>query len=185
MSNGAGFSALPRVERIRIIVWSGARVVIGIAFILFCLALVPERPTSLGFLPALIMVGGAVLYILFFRRQLTGIRHARFPIARATEALILTAAMFLAIFAAIYVLVSANDPGAFTEPLTRFSAYYFSLTVLATVGFGDISPTSTLARSICMVQMALDLAFIAVTVRVLTTVARQAMSARQAGTTGE
>ena len=129
-------------------------------------------------LPLLVAVAATALYIWFFRRQVRLVAQARFPTLRAVEALILVAAMFLALFSMIYVMVSLSDPPAFTEPLDPFTGYYFSLTVLATVGFGDITPVTTLARSITMVQMALDLAFIAVVIRVFTTSARRALIAR-------
>jgi hypothetical protein len=86
--------------------------------------------------------------------------------------------MFLAVFAAIYVMISSQSPGSFTEPLDHFTAYYFALTVLATVGFGDITPISDGARLACMVQMALDIAFIGATVKILGGTASRAMRER-------
>ena len=103
---------------------------------------------------------------------------AKFPSLRAGEALILVAAMFLAMFAMVYVLISERDPASFTEPLDAFTSYYFALTVLATVGFGDITPVDTLARSLTMVQMALDLVFIAVVIRVIGAVTKKALGNR-------
>ena len=105
---------------------------------------------------------------------------ARYPTLRAVEALILTATMFLAIFAMVYVMISVSDPSAFSEPLDSFNAYYYSLTVLATVGFGDIAPNTVPARSVTMVQMALDIAFIAVLIRVMGGAAKKALIRRAA-----
>ena len=89
--------------------------------------------------------------------------------------MVLIGALFLAIFAAIYAMMSQADPNAFTEHLDHFNAYYFALTILATVGFGDITPTTHAARLVAMVQMSLDLVFLAVVVRLLTKVATRAM----------
>jgi voltage-gated potassium channel len=50
--------------------------------------------------------------------------------------------------------------------------------VLATVGFGDIAPNSVPARSVTMVQMALDIAFIAVLIRVMGGAAKKALLQR-------
>ena len=85
----------------------------------------------------------------------------------------------LAIFAVIYVLISEGNPESFTEPLDRFTAYYFALTVLATVGFGDITPVTTLARAVTMIQMSLDLALIAVLVKVMGGAAKSALGKRK------
>ncbi|MFN8172742.1 MAG: potassium channel family protein [Candidatus Nanopelagicales bacterium] len=157
---------------------TAVRLFLGFWVIFGILQLVPEDADGRFALPLLVAVAATALYIWFFRRQVRLVAQARFPTLRAVEALILVAAMFLALFSMIYVMVSLNDPPAFTEPLDPFTGYYFSLTVLATVGFGDITPVTTLARSITMVQMALDLAFIAVVIRVFTTSARRALIAR-------
>lgn len=152
----------------------GAGIVIAIM-----LALVPDEADVTLALPILLGVVATVLYLWFFRHQMRGVYKARYPTIRAAEALILVAAMFLALFSMAYVLISADNPGAFTEPLTSFSAYYYALTVLATVGFGDIAPNTVSARSVTMVQMALDIAFIAVVLRVMTGTARKALMARE------
>ncbi len=154
------------------------RLFLGFWIIFGILQLVPQDADGRFVLPLVIAAVAVVLYVWFFRRQVRSIYQARFPTLRAVESLILVAAMFLAIFSMVYVMISLSDPPAFTEPLDPFVGYYFSLTVLATVGFGDITPVSTVARSVTMVQMAFDLAFIAVVIRVFTSSARRALAAR-------
>ena len=142
------------------------------------LSLVPDTPDNRFALPFLVAAGFIVAYIWFFKRQLGAVYHAKFPTLRAAEALVLAAAMFLAIFSMIYVMQSMQDPQAFTEQLDPFTSYYFSLTVLATVGFGDITPVSTAARSVTMVQMALDLVFVAMLIRIVGGAAKLALQQR-------
>lgn len=154
------------------------RLLLGLLFILLMLALVPKHPGDPVVYPIGLALLGIVVYIWFFRRQVRGVYRSRYPTLRALESLILVAAMFLAIFTMVYVMVSINDPGAFTEPLDSFNGYYFSLTVLATVGFGDIAPNTVTARSFTMVQMALDIAFIAVIIKVMSGAARKAIQQR-------
>lgn len=169
---------LPRIsrrEQTRLVIASFARVVVGLALIFVALSLVPERPDARVVAPIFLVIVGVTVYIWFFRRELKRVRASRYPYVEAAEAIVLVAAMFLAIFAAFYVVISTADPGAFTEDLTHFSAYYFALTVLATVGFGDITPVSTLARATAMVQMAIDIAFVAIIVRVVFSAARQSV----------
>ena len=155
------------------------RMFLGFWVIVWMLNLVPDEPDGRVLFPCLIAVLAIAIYAWFFRHQLRSIDASRFPTLRAAEALVLVAAMFLAIFAMIYVMISQATPQAFTEDLNAFTAYYFSLTVLATVGFGDITPVSVLARSITMVQMALDLVFIAVLIRVVGGAARRAVARRE------
>ena len=154
------------------------RMFVGFWVIFFTLTLVPNEADGRFALPLAIAVLAVVGYAWFFKRQLAGVYKAKFPTLRAVEALVLVAAMFLAVFSMIYVMISLSDPQAFTEELEPFNSYYFSLTVLATVGFGDITPVTTLARSVTMVQMALDLVFVAVLIRVIGGAARRALQER-------
>lgn len=154
------------------------RMFIGFWVIFFTLTLVPDTPNGMFAIPLGLAILAVVFYIWFFKRQLAGVYKARFPTLRAAEALVLVAAMFLAVFAMIYVMISLNDTAAFTEELSPFNSYYFALTVLATVGFGDITPVTTLARSVTMVQMALDLVFVAVLLRIIGGAAKRALQER-------
>ena len=52
------------------------------------------------------------------------------------------------------------DPEHFSEPLTRLDAAYFTVTVFATVGFGDIVAVSQAARTVAIVQMVGDLVLV-------------------------
>jgi hypothetical protein len=51
--------------------------------------------------------------------------------------------------------------------MSRVGALYFTVTVFATVGFGDIVPVTDAARIVVMVQMVGDLVLVGVGVRVL------------------
>ncbi len=70
-------------------------------------------------------------------------------------------------FAATYYVMAQADQASFTESLSRVDAVYFSVTVLATVGFGDITPTSESARLIVTGQMIVDLIFVGLIAKVL------------------
>ena len=109
------------------------------------------------------------LFIVFVSWRLKKLEQARYPGWAALELYALAVVMFLAIFSKLYLMISLTNPQAFTEELDHFTAYYFALTVLATVGFGDITPITVLARSLTMVQMALDLTFLALLVRLVST----------------
>jgi voltage-gated potassium channel len=91
------------------------------------------------------------------------------PALRAVEAIALSLPLFLVLFAGTYTVLSASDPGTFTEPLSRLDCLYFVVTVFATVGFGDISPVSALARSLVTLQMVGDLVLIGLVLRLFVT----------------
>ncbi len=58
-------------------------------------------------------------------------------------------------------------PNSFSEHLDKVTAVYFTVTTLATVGYGDIVPVTHTAQVLATVQMLLDLVVIAVTARLL------------------
>ena len=101
--------------------------------------------------------------------QLRAITRAAHPGVRAIGALAITAPLFLLLFAASYFLMAQADPANLSTPtLTRIDALYFTITIFATVGFGDISATSQSTRLLVSAQMILDLLVLGLGIRVLT-----------------
>ncbi|HSO65966.1 MAG TPA: potassium channel family protein [Ornithinibacter sp.] len=99
--------------------------------------------------------------------QVVEITRDPHPGVRAIEALAVTAPLFLVLFAVSYVLLSQGDPASFSVPvLTKTDALYFTITTFATVGFGDIAPTSQAARRVVTGQMVLDLLVLGFGIRV-------------------
>lgn len=90
--------------------------------------------------------------------QVRAITRSAHPRVRAVRALAVTAPLYILLFAATYFVMASADPESFsTHGLTRLDTLYFTVTIFATVGFGDISPTSQVARLLVMVQMVLNL----------------------------
>ncbi len=158
---------------------STVRTVVGLVFIFSVLSLVPEKTEPKLSIPIVLLGLGLVGYAWALRWQVKRVRKAQHPEIMATESIILSAGLFLAIFSAIYVMLEGENPGSFSEPITHFTATYFALTVLATVGFGDITAVSNAARFVVMLQMALGLGFIAVIIRVFVTTAKRARRIKQ------
>jgi len=95
------------------------------------------------------------------------IMTAELPELRAVEALGVVIPLFLVIFAGSYLSLSNSSATTFTEQLDHTRALYFTITVFSTVGFGDITPKTDLARIIVSIQMLLDLVIIGAVVRLL------------------
>ena len=147
----------------------------------------PREPTDRTSLLIVVIVVLAIwgsLFGLVFWWQIRRISSARHPQAAMVEALAIVFVLFLAIFAKTYHIISQAFPSSFSEDLDFFSSLYFSLTVLSTVGFGDITPVGNVARSVTMLQMALDLVLIGVAVRVISGAAARALKLRQAAHQG-
>ena len=96
---------------------------------------------------------GLVAFALALIWQVRAIVSSDAPRLRTVQAVVIGVSTLLVIFAATYSVISTSRPESFTEPLSRTDALYFTITVFATVGFGDIAPRSDLARIITMVQM--------------------------------
>jgi hypothetical protein len=105
--------------------------------------------------------------------QLRSVARSPHPWLRAAQAVVLVLLLLVVPFATVYAYASAQDPATFTQPLTRIDALYFTVTVFATVGFGDIAPVTESARVLVTLQMVIDLVLIGVIVKVLTGVARR------------
>src|SRR5690242_3131315 len=85
--------------------------------------------------------------------QVRWIIGSPFPGLRAVEALAISVPFFLLLFASSYVVLAAISASNFSQPMTRTNALYFTVTVFATVGFGDITATTQAARLIVTAQM--------------------------------
>jgi hypothetical protein len=108
-------------------------------------------------------------------RRVRAVLVSERPVVEAAEALAVLFTMLVVGFAALYYAMD-REAGHFSGIDTRLDAIYFTVTTLATVGYGDIAPTSQGARGAVTVQMVFDLLFIGVAARVLVTAARGRIS---------
>ena len=98
---------------------------------------------------------------------------------RAVESIALVGCLFVVVVASIHYSLWLANHDSYSEALSRLDALYFTVTTLATVGFGDITPTSTLTRSVTTVLIVLGVALLGAGVRVLIGVASQVNEERR------
>ncbi len=108
-----------------------------------------------------------LVLVLVLGWQIWAVGRSPHPVLRGVEAVSVSVPLLILTFAATYVIVDNTSPGSFTEALSRLDAAYLAVTILATVGFGDITPVTDLARSLVMSQMLVDLAFVGLVAKVL------------------
>jgi voltage-gated potassium channel len=113
------------------------------------------------------LLGGLVVIALLAAWQVRSVLRSPLPTLRALETLAFTVPVFLVLFASVYVLLDAGRPGQFNEPLSRTDALYFVVVVFSTVGFGDITPVSEVARVLTMLQIVCDLLLLGVLLRAM------------------
>jgi hypothetical protein len=114
-----------------------------------------------------VLAVGLVLLGLLVGIRVWQIQRDDRPQLRAAEGLALVVPLFVALFAWAYLLLSQAEPAAFSEPLNRIDAAYFTLSILSTVGFGDISAQNDLARLLVSAQIVLTFTLLAGVVRLI------------------
>jgi voltage-gated potassium channel len=107
-----------------------------------------------------------------FAWQIRRISLAELPELRAVEALGIVVVVFLVLFSGIYLAMSHESAGTFTQSLDHVRALYFTVTIFSTVGFGDITPRTDSARIVVSIQMLLDFVIIGAAVRLIFNAAR-------------
>ncbi|MFD6230120.1 potassium channel family protein [Streptomyces sp. NPDC060232] len=134
-----------------------------------------------GVLTVLTLVLGLVAFGLLTAWQVSAIARSEYPRLSALEAMATAVPLFLVVFSATYHMLSDSVPGSFSEPLNRTDALYFTVTVFATVGFGDIVPVTGTGRVLAIVQMVADLVVVGVIAKALFGAVRIGMRRRSGG----
>ena len=124
-----------------------------------------DRPLTIG--SGLLFIGLLLFLALVVVVDVRGIVASPRPLLRAVRLLVLGLPLFLCVFASTYCTIDAHQPDAFSEPLSRTDGLYFTVTTFTTVGYGDISPTTELARIVVTVQMLLGLLIVAIVAKVV------------------
>jgi voltage-gated potassium channel len=144
---------------------------LGALFTVYFLAPVGARSdTSVSTIGVLIL--GAIVFVVTLSRQIRVLGTSSYPVLRAVQSIVTMVGLFVVAFALGYLVLSNADPDAFSESLNKVDALYFTVTVFATVGFGDITATSSGARLLVTAQMLLGLGLIGAVVRYVAGLAR-------------
>ena len=168
---------LPAAQRRRIIIRAVLRGVVVTTVLVVLYYLLPldrswDTDTAVRLLIGLLVFVGLTVW------QVRAISGARYPGLRAAETLGLIIPFYLLLFASTYFVMERAAAANFTQPLTRTDALYFSVTVFATVGFGDIAAKSETARVVLIVQMLADLVLLGAGARVLLGAVRRGQQRR-------
>ena len=127
------------------------------------------------------IVLGLILVAAVTARQIRAIMRSEHPGARGVEAMAVAVPLFIVLFATVYFVMASRDPSTFTQTISRTDSLYFTITVLTTVGFGDIATVSETARVVVSIQMIADLILIGIVVRSIIAAAREGVR-RKSGT---
>ena len=126
----------------------------------------------------LVVVAIAILVVLYLA-SLRTIGRAEFPVLRALLVIAVFFVTFVLIVAYAYLSLEARYPGQVPGIVTHVDALYFTVTVITTVGFGDISPQGQLARGVATAQMVFTLVFLGALLRSAVNVGRSERQRRE------
>ncbi|MFZ0972433.1 MAG: potassium channel family protein [Solirubrobacteraceae bacterium] len=178
---------LDRRQQRKVITRSALRILVSVIllFVLYGTLPVADR-TGLGTLIELLI--GLAVFAALLGWQVLKIMGAEHPELRAAEALAIAVPVVLIVFAFTYLSLSRSEPGSFSEPLNHVRSIYFVITVISTVGFGDITPKTNAAMIVVSFQVVLDLVLLVGIVRAVFFAAqvgvRRRQSEREASTSG-
>jgi hypothetical protein len=158
--------------------WTLLRPVVALALFIVGYLVLPVRTASTVVAAVAALIVLLLLVTVVFGRQARRILHSPWPALAAGESIVVVGAAYVLSFALLYTILSASSPAQFSEPLDKVDAVYFTITVLSTVGFGDITPVDGLARAVVSVQMLANLVFLASAGRLLFGLARRVREAR-------
>jgi voltage-gated potassium channel len=131
--------------------------------------------------PSRVLMVGLLVVTVLLVWQVRRVVQSPYPRVRTIAALTTALPLFLVVFSTTYYLSSRSTPDAWSEPLSRLDALYFSVTVFSTVGFGDIVPVSGLARLLAMAQMIGDVVVVGLVARVMVAAMREGIKRKGSG----
>lgn len=112
----------------------------------------------------LALVGAvAVVFRLHARRSRQSLSKEMYQIQWLLSVLYL----LVLVFAMTYAVTASLDPKQFVGIGDRTAALYFSVTVVGTVGFGDLHAADTLGQLLVTAQMLFDLIYLGTALRLL------------------
>lgn len=160
------FQDLPAVSRRKLVILALLRAGLTVTVLITVYYLVPlnrwdDAEALVTLLVGLVASTGIIAW------QTRAIIRSPVPLLRAIQTLAVGLPLILLIFATTYVVLADNQPLSFTEPLSRSDSLYFTVSVFATVGFGDIAPDTEIARLIVTGQMIMNLVVLGGLVRVI------------------
>jgi voltage-gated potassium channel len=124
------------------------------------------------------LIAGLVAFAFLVAWQVRSITHAGHPLRRGVEVVVFALLLLVVVFAFTYLSLSRSDAASFSEHLDRVDAFYFTVTTVSTVGFGDITAKSDAARIIVSMQMLFDVALLAGLARLVVLATRLGLSHR-------
>ena len=150
----------------RVIRRSLARTVLVLLGVTAVFLLLPVQALTLGdsFLIAAVFLIGLAGAASLIVSQVMAYRNAKLSGGARLQGLLVALYVAVLFFALSYYLMATSNPDQIAGLKTRMDALYFSLTIVSTVGFGDVHADGQAARAVVSLQLAFNLIFVSLAV---------------------
>jgi voltage-gated potassium channel len=118
-------------------------------------------------LAALLVIFAAGALIPISIRQAQMVLRSQDPLFDAMRCIVSALVLLVIAFSSAYFVLATSYDNQIEGVETKLDAIYFTVTILATVGFGDITATGQAGRGIVTGQMVVNFAVLAVALRVV------------------
>jgi hypothetical protein len=118
-------------------------------------------------LAVVLVVCAAAALLPLSLRQARRVLRSEQPLFDATRSIVSGLVFLITAFSVAYYVLGTAYEDQINGIDTKLDALYFTVTILATVGFGDVTATGQAARAVVTAQMIVNLAVLAVSLRVV------------------
>jgi hypothetical protein len=118
-------------------------------------------------LAVVLVVAAAACLLPLSIHQARLVLRSEQPLFDATRCIVSGLVFLVTAFSVAYYVLGTAYEQQINGIETKLDALYFTVTILATVGFGDITATGQAARAVVVGQMIVNLAVLAVALRVV------------------
>lgn len=161
---------------------TGVSVLVVVSLSVIYAVVPPPDVTISAWETVLVGAVGLFAYVTLTLWAVMRLQRSPRPVQEGAILITVLATLIVLGYSWLYLAVVAADASSFNQPLTKASAVYFTVTVLATVGFGDIVAVSDSARLIVTSQMLLGITLLTLGIRLIMQSAR--LAAQRRGTFG-
>jgi hypothetical protein len=142
--------------------------VTGVSAVALLLYFLVPLDRDLGaLLSALILAALLLLLLPMTLRHALRIEESPAPLLDAAQSLCTLLTLLIVGFATIHFTLAGVYEDQYDGLETKIDGLYYTMSIISTVGFGDITATGQWSRAIVTVQMLFDLIFIGIAVKLL------------------
>lgn len=154
---------------------------VGVLVVYFALPVGRQSSVLVAVLSVLGLLTGIAVLAVLIVGQVRRVLRADADDSVRVQTLLVLLYVAVAMFALGYFILERSAGDQFSGLETKVDALYFTMTTLATVGFGDVHATGQVARALVTLQIVFNLVFVGTLVSMLTSQIRRVRERVQSG----